>query len=263
MNRFKEIALWVSIIAYISLALAFISEKGNALVCNQVDVRVVDSLNNRFIETKQITNLLLQNGYNLIGRNFNDIDLEKIEAIVNEYPPVEKAEVYKTINGHIAIDIRQRTPIIRIMDSKCVNYYIDNNGFIMRTYGSYTSHVIIANGNIQTTFPITNKTNVLELEKKSKKGKIFADLYRLGSFINDSKFWNAQIQQIYVNGSGDFELIPRVGSHTIIFGDYTDCETKFNNLLSLYKNGFPVVGWNTYQTINLKFKGQIVCTKRL
>jgi cell division protein FtsQ len=245
MKRFKDIALWISIIAYISLALAFMSEKGDALVCNQIEVRVVDSLKNRFVENKQILKLLNQKGINLIGKNFKEIDLKNIETIINEYPPVEKAEVYKTVNGHIAIDI-------------------DNKGFIMRTFGNFTSNVIVANGNINTNFSVTNKTNVLELEKKpGKKNKLFADLYRLGIFINNNKFWSAQIQQIYVNASGDFELIPRIGSHTIIFGDYTDCENKFNNLLSLYKNGFPVVGWNTYHTINLKFKGQIVCTKRL
>jgi cell division protein FtsQ len=133
----------------------------------------------------------------------------------------------------------------------------------MRTSGNFTSHVIIANGNIHTNFPITNKINVLELEKKSGgKNKLFADLYRLGTYITKDKFWNAQIQQIYVNSSGDFELIPRIGSHEIVFGDFTDCDIKFRNLMSLYKNGLPVMGWNTYKTINLKFKGQVVCTKR-
>ena len=65
-----------------------------------------------------------------------------------------------------------------------------------------------------------------------------------------------------MNASGDLELIPRIGSHIIVFGDYSDCEIKFRNLMSLYKNGLPAVGWNKYETINLKFKGQVVCTKR-
>ena len=161
------------------------------------------------------------------------------------------------------IDIRQRSPIIRIIDKNYISYYIDEDGYVMKTNGNYTSHVIIANGNIYTGFPIDNKINVLGLEKKSPaNNKTIANLYRLGKYITDNDFWNAQIQQIYVNESGDFELIPRVGSHIIILGDYSDCETKFENLMSLYKNGLPEKGWNTYETINLKYKGQVICTKR-
>jgi cell division protein FtsQ len=263
MKKFKVIAIWTFIIAYLAIALSFVLEKRNALVCKKIEVHVVDSLRNGFIEDKQIIQLLEHKGIKLIGKNFREIDLNKIENLVNEYPLVKDAEVYKTIDGCIAIDIKQRNPIIRVMDSRNVNYYIDDQGYIMRTSGNYTSHVIIANGNIHTTFPITNRTSVLELEKQADgKNKLFADLYRLGNYITNNKFWNAQIQQIYVDTSGDLELIPRIGSHIIIFGDYTDCETKFRNLMSLYKNGLPVVGWNKYETINLKFKGQVVCTKR-
>jgi len=264
MKRFKEIAIWTIILAYLAVALGFMTEKRQALVCNRIEVRVVDSLKNRFVESKQIIRLLEQKRISLIGKNFKNIDLESIEREVNSYSPVSKAEVYKTVDGCVAIDIWQRRPIVRIMDRQYLNYYIDDMGYIMRTSPSFTSHAIIANGNIDTKFSISNRANVLELESESKgKNKLLADIYRLSKYISEHKFWNAQIQQIYVNASGDIELTPRVGSHIIIFGDYTDCETKFRNLMSLYKNGLPIVGWNKYHTINLKFKGQVVCTKRI
>jgi cell division protein FtsQ len=264
MKRFKEITIWVFIIAYLAVALGFVLEKRERLVCNNIQVRIIDSLKNGFVADKQIMKLLENRGFKLIGKNINEINLEKIETAINEYPPIEKAEVYKTINGKLAIDIRQRNPVIRIMDSKNNNYYIDDNGYIMRTSGNYTSRVIIANGHIPADFPIVNRTNVMKFKKSpGSQNNILADLYQLGNYITKNEFWNAQIQQIYVDASGDFELIPRVGSHVIIFGDYNDCETKFDNLMSLYKNGLPVVGWNTYNTINLKFKGQVVCTKRI
>jgi cell division protein FtsQ len=263
MKKIKDIALWVSILIYLFVALGFVSEKRYALVCNKIAINVTDSLRNDFVERKQIIRLLEKNGINLIGQRFKDINLKKVEQIVNDYPPVYKAEVYKTINGTVNIDIEQRRPIVRVMDSRNLNYYIDEDGYIMRTSQNYTSHVIIVNGNINTNFILSNRVNVLEQEKSSQgKTKLLADIYRLGKYITDDKFWDAQIQQIYVNSSGDFELIPRIGDQNIIFGDYSDCETKFNNLMSLYKNAFPVVGWDKYKTINLKFKGQVVCTKR-
>jgi cell division protein FtsQ len=263
MKRIKDIIIWTLVLAYLVIAISFMVEKRDALVCSKVEVRVKDSLKNEFVEEKYILNYLERKGIKLIGKNFKDINLESIESIINEYPPVGTSEVYKTVDGTLMIDIKQRNPIIRIIDKNYLSYYIDENGFVMRTNGNYTSHVIIANGNIHTDFPVDNKINVVNLEEKTPAAyKTIANLYRLGKYITENKLWNAQIQQIYVNASGDFELIPRVGSHIIIFGDYSDCETKFANLMSLYKNGLPAKGWNTYETINLKYKGQVICTKR-
>jgi cell division protein FtsQ len=259
LKRIRYIIIWTLVIAYVIVAFGFMAEKQNALVCNHVEVYLTDSLKNRFIEKETILNLLERRGIKLIGRNFNGINLEKVESIINDYPSIQKAEAYKTANGSIVIELKQRNPIIRIIDKRNITFYIDENGYIMRTSGNYTSHVIIANGNIHVNFPVTNATNVKKLQKQFK---IFTDLYNLSLYIAKNKFWNAQIQQIYVNAQGDIELIPQVGSHVVVFGDYSDCETKFSNLMSLYKNGLPTKGWNTYETINLKYKGQVICTKR-
>jgi cell division protein FtsQ len=59
----------------------------------------------------------------------------------------------------------------------------------------------------------------------------------------------------------DLELIPRVGNHTIILGNVSDLQEKFNKLMIFYKEAMPKVGWNKYKTLNLKYKNQIVCKK--
>ena len=38
-------------------------------------------------------------------------------------------------------------------------------------------------------------------------------------------------------------------------------EIKFKKLELFYKNILPTKGWNYYESVNLKFKNQIVCTK--
>lgn len=263
MKKVKYIILWSFIVIYITVTLGFIAERQQRLVCNAVEVHVVDSLRNAFVLKKSIMNLLQQKGINLIGKNFKQINLENLEILINSYPPVDKADVYKTSDGRIVIDIHQRNPILRIIDMSNDSYYLDEKGFLMKLSGNYASNVIIANGNIHTGVPINNSVNVLALEEKAHgKRVVLAELYKVAKFITNDKFWNAQIEQIFVNASGDFELIPRVGAHVIIFGDDNDCEEKFSNLMSFYKNGLPAAGWNTYATINLKYKGQVICTKR-
>jgi cell division protein FtsQ len=263
MKKVRNIIAWSLLCFYLVFALGFVADKKQHLVCNQVEVDIIDSIQNSFICVNNIKAILQRKGINLIGKNFNEINLKELEALVNSYTPIEKASVYKTISGKVVFEVKQRNPILRIMDVNNNSYYVDDKGYVMGLSGNYTSRVIIANGYIRSAMPDNGKLSVLDVEKYSKGKKyMLADLFKLARFIADDDFWNAQIQQIFVNESGDFELIPRVGSQVILFGDYTDCESKFSNLMSFYKNGLPAVGWNKYETINLKYRGQVICTKR-
>lgn len=263
MKKVKHIVLWSLVVIYVAATVSFVADRQSRLVCGQIEVRIVDSLQNGFVSEKNILALLEKRGVGLIGKNFKLINLQAVESVIENYPPVEKADIFKTVSGKLMIEIKQRNPILRVIDANNESYYIDDKGFIMKLNGNYTSRVIIANGYIKSNFQLSKKTNVLDLGKKAGgKRVIMAELYKLAQFITDHKFWNAQVQQIFVNASGDFELIPRVGSHIILFGDGQDCENKFDNLMSLYQNGLPATGWNKYETINLKYKGQVICTKR-
>jgi cell division protein FtsQ len=133
----------------------------------------------------------------------------------------------------------------------------------MPTSDKYSAPVPIVNGNI------FNKeaeqkigSGVVEKADTAYYPSIVEKVFRMADFIRKSDFWNAQVEQIYVNANGEIEIIPRVGNHLIIFGDINDMEEKFDKLFLFYKEGLSKTGWNQYKTINLTFKGQIVCTKK-
>lgn len=263
MNRIRNILLWSVLCIYLIIGFSFILRRQYAVVCSSIVINIQDSTRSRFVSKENIEKIIQLKLPKLIGKNLQDINLQEVIAAVKTYPPVAGSDAYKTADGKLVIDIMQRIPLLRIIDKNNDSYYIDQDGFVMRLSGNYTSHVIVANGNIRSDFPINGTTNVLDLEKKTQgKRVIQADLYKLAKYVNNNRFWDAQIQQIFVNFCGEFELIPRVGSNVIIFGDLSNCETKFQNLLGLYRHGFPAVGWNKYDTINLKYKGQVICTKR-
>ncbi len=46
----------------------------------------------------------------------------------------------------------------------------------------------------------------------SIKNSILKDIYYLVNYINDDKFWSAQIDQIYVDRNDEIDLIPRAGT---------------------------------------------------
>jgi cell division protein FtsQ len=91
---------------------------------------------------------------------------------------------------------------------------------------------------------------------------ILRDIYHMVNHIRKDDFWSAQIDQIYVDGNNEIDLIPRVGNHIIKIGTPEDFTEKLTNLQTFYRKVMPEVGWDRYSVINLKYKGQIVCKKR-
>ena len=87
-------------------------------------------------------------------------------------------------------------------------------------------------------------------------------MYKFALFLQDDDFWNSQIEQIYVHPNGEVDLIPRVGNHRIALGSLADFGSKLDKLKLFYEKAIPKVGWEKYSVINLKYKNQIVCTKR-
>jgi cell division protein FtsQ len=71
------------------------------------------------------------------------------------------------------------------------------------------------------------------------------------------------VHQINVTNEKELELYLAVGNHKIIFGDANDIEEKFKKLKIFYTEGLNKTdGWNKYSVINVKYKNQVVCTKK-
>lgn len=107
-----------------------------------------------------------------------------------------------------------------------------------------------------------------EYRKQKKIEKRYEDFLKLINFvewIEDDAFWQAEIVQIVAEttsgGDLELELVPRSGKFTILFGSIDNVERKFEKLLHFYKEGLNNRGWDSYSTINVKYDGQVVCSK--
>ena len=65
-----------------------------------------------------------------------------------------------------------------------------------------------------------------------------------------------------IDGPNDLIIIPRIQGHVINFGDSTRLDEKRTAILAAYRSVLPAKGWNTYDTISVKFKSQIVASRR-
>ncbi len=263
MQKIKKIATWSISLLLLVLTFSFTESMYFKHTCKAIEVVLTDSADNYFIQKQDIINLVSPSG-KTDGYVLHQLNIAELEHKIEKYPSVKNVDVYKTIDGKLRIELEQRKPLIRVITSKGQNYYIDTEGAIMPLSEKYSSRVLVVNGNIRLNFKLENSFNILEQKDVNQKHKlkILVDLFELANFIARNQFWNAQIEQIYVNKQNELELIPRVGSHIIFFGDASNYEIKFRNLSALYEKGLSRIGWNKYKYINLKYINQVVCTKK-
>ena len=257
--------MWVALSAGLVVSMAFVNKEHNSLLCKSLDIKINQDDDLFFLDKDDIEQFIKNRGDSIKGQPKSTINIPKIENALNQHEDIAKAFVYMTIDNEMKVEVKQRKPIIRIINLKDENYYLDDDGKMMPLSDKYTSNVLVANGNISESFGQNYFRSVANIAKDStlRAQSVLDELYAMATYINKDEFWKAQIQQIYINNDKEMELIPLVGNHKIIFGDTSKMEEKFNKLLTFYKQGLSYTGdWNKYSIINLKFKNQIVCTKK-
>lgn len=266
MRKILYISMWFTLVIGLGVLLGFVSKAEDQHPCTAVDVRVEQDGENFFVNAEDVKNTLLNNGDTLIGKPAAKISVYAIEHQLNSHSAISNAEVSLGINGALHINVKQRRPIARVFTASGESYYIDEEGLLMPLSDKFTSNVPVFTGLISEPYASMYKYNINDIIKsvELKNKTILDEIFVLAQFIVADPFWNAQIPQIAVVEGGEFTLIPRVGEHKILLGPIDDFEEKFNKLKTFYKEGLNYTGgWNAYSIINLKFKNQIVCTKKV
>lgn len=261
-KRVLNISLWVICSVGFLVILGFVNHAQDNLVCTDILIDVDRSNGNYFVEEEDINAMVYHEIDTVLGRPISDIKTEHLEYKISNHPSVSKAEIYKTINGKLMIEVKQRTPIVRIFNQMGESFYIDSTGRIMPPSPNYTSRVLIANGFIHDSFVDVYRENARNVSDTLENRSCVDEIFTFAEFIRKDRFWNAQIEQLYVNKDFEIELIPRVGNHRIVFGDALSIQEKFDKLKVFYFKGLNKTGWNEYSIINLKYANQVVCTKR-
>jgi cell division protein FtsQ len=260
MNIVKKSAIWIITLTYLIVVFGFVDNRFENQLCNRIKISVRDSINTRFLSDNDIRKIIEKEGIKYLGLPLNTIDLTSIENAVRNNQLVKECKAFTGVNGTLHVEILQRQPLVRVIEASGRGYYIDRQGNILNLSSRYTPHILVVNGRFNTAIKIGEPANVLDLVD-SKSNSLLKDIYELATFIENNELWHAQIVQVYVNKSYEFELIPRVGPHVILLGTLTDYQGKFDKLELFYKEGLNRIGWNQYVKINLKYKDQIVCSK--
>lgn len=243
----------LAITALVLFVIVAAVRKDSQSVCSGLLVHVDYADGNYFIDEKDIKSFMNSHAFNPVGKKFNEIDLHSLEKSLNNFPYVQDAEVYSNQNGELVVQIEQKAPIVRVINNYGVNYYLDKNLKPIPLSTKFTARVPVLTGYLPGIESINNKNNQ----------KLRKDIQSLVDFLDEHFLWKALMDNVYISKNGNFECYTKLGNQNIVLGDVSeDLDEKFGKLLILYKEAFPVIGWDKYKTINLEFKDQVVCIKK-
>jgi len=215
---------------------------------NPIKEIVVNS-ENKFLNRYQIESLITEKmDKDSIIRNVNII-----EKNILANPFVKEIKLYQDLSNKLIVDLVQYQPIARLVSENKKDFYIDLHGNIFPTSTKFSERVLLIHTADNINFDLKN-INSTDYGKK---------IFTMINYIINDIFLSKIISEIDINYNKNIIIYPQVSKQKIIFGYPEQIDVKFDKLMLFYKKILPAKGWNTYKTVNLKFKNQIICDKKV
>ena len=220
-------------------------------VLERVEVHINSGKKYHFIEEKQILNEAINNrNIDIMHTPIRKLDMEAMEHVLKTDPWVADAMLYVDAKRVMHISVTQRIPIARLFAQDGSSYYMDNTLSVMPLSPDFIYYTSVI-------------TNVPPLKDDSAARSVKKQIAMLTRAIQADTFWNAQVSQIIVDSDMTFELMPVLGQQRIIFGDTSRMKEKFNDLFAFYKNVLNRIGWDKYEMLDVRFRGQVIASPAL
>lgn len=239
---------WVLLGASIVLLLLASTRVQQTNTCTAVEVRINSAATVLHFSKQDILRKISGNHPELlVGAQVRTFDLRQLEQLLERDLWVRNAELYFDHNQVLHVHVEERRPVARVFTELGTTFYLDDMGMQL-PISQQAAHVPVF-----TSFPFVNKKKVDSL--------LLAQVRDMGLFLMTHDFWQAQIEQVQMNGT-EMELVPKLGMHTILFGTATDVEKKFKRLELFYNRVLRKVGWNFYSVVDLRFDKQLIAIRR-
>ncbi|HKL02507.1 MAG TPA: hypothetical protein VJ911_02480 [Cryomorphaceae bacterium] len=259
MNKVLKIILIITAVASTAALLGFVSAMHSGATCNDVIVRYSQKNDVSLVTETDVLHSLSAVHKDIEGHLLHELDGREMERSVRSNPYIASARVYKTINRNLVVELRERLPFIRLIDRHGNSALLDRDGFLMPVHKTVPLRLPIVSGNFSIeTGQLAESYHALDTIADSA----LAEIYSYAQEISRDEFWKVQFQYTEYSDTGDFIAYPQVGSHRIVIGEIEKMRTKLERLKIFYDQGLNSSNWNKYSSINIKYKDQIVCTKK-
>lgn len=217
--------------------------KSHSEVCNAVDVIVLNDDSTAFVTPQGVLSDLKGQGVKIVGKRMSEINASDIEEALLHSPYLENADVVKCQDGRLLITVSQLLPVLRVFDGEN-SYYVNRMGKRMQATANYHCDAPVVRGHFTHQYPVTR-------------------LLPLVDYVEQDSLLRSLVTMYSVQDTNNIIIVPAMSGHVINIGNASGFENKFAKLKLFYKEVMPKRGWNTYDTISVKWNHQIVATRRV
>ena len=243
------LALFLCITA---LVLSQARERRRLMTCKNVEIIFKDTLN--FVSEDDVRGYLKRDCPVFIGQRVDSIRLYEIENALDSRSAILSTQAW-TSDSTLHISIVQREPVAR-METADHAFYIDDRGYIFPVQGDCGKTFPLIQGKLPLHEPVGYKGL-----PSTEEGRQWVEkMLDLISYMKKSK-WAVRIARMTVQEDGDIVMIPVEGREHFIFGRPENAPEKFARMQEYLKRIKPSVEDDYYATVNIKYKGQIICRK--
>lgn len=255
MKKILKYVFFGLVVAGFCTGMVFLSRdvrEGRAsLLCREMEVTFLDSLG--FVSKEDVRSYLQKEYGAYIGQVLDSVRLGRIEEIIESESAVSDCEAWVTDDGLLHISIKQRKPAVRFLNGD-KGFYVDDGGYVFPLHPDYTADVPTVEG----AAPVAVEEGFRGVIPPGKGREWIERIIRLTAYMQDTGEWKKTYDRIAVSEEGDVVLLPVRGDERFIFGQPDLIEDKFSRIHKYYSHIKAAKG-GIYGTVNVKYKGQIIC----
>ena len=261
-KAFLRIAAMVLVAFGVLAGLGFVERGGGKTPVRDIAVEVKGASGVHFLDKDMLLKQVVGGTGPVIGTPIAQLDEAGIEHRLRAIPCIADVEVYHGLDGIVHVNATQRELVLRVINADGSGFYIDKNGFTMPLSTEFTARVPVFTGQLNEPYFNSAPVDVKTLRDSSGTVDRSKAMYRLSQVLGKDPLWSALFQQVVVDADGGFELIPSVGMVRVRIGNGEQAKERLEKLREYYAQGIPQADWRRYSAIDLRFKDQVVCTKR-
>lgn len=244
----KSVVKWLLLLvllAYVSVMVVWAGAEANRHVCTGIVVEVdasrgiADSVAARGLRSE-----LDKYPAKIVGAPLNTINTLKIERFLSKFNNFETVECILSPAGVLRVKGVPLIPEARVFEPDGVSYYINKDGKRIDANAKFFVDVPIIQGRFSKKFPPVALLPVVR-------------------FVNSDPKLKLLVASVKADDPDNILLVPKLSGHVINMGDTTLLPEKRQGILTAYMNILPRKGWHEYDTISVKFRNQVICSRRL
>lgn len=243
--KVKTIMKWVVLVllfGYLGWVTVWAHNEASRHVCKSIAVNVEAPAPIDTIVRNGVIDELQKYPGKIYGIPIDQIDARSIEKFLGRQNSFESVNCVVTASGELQVHVVPMIPVMRVFAGN-KSFYINKDGKHIQSNAEFFSDVTVVSGNFKHGFqPI----HVLPLVR----------------FVQSDPMMQEITSMIVAQDKYNLLIVPKITGHVVNFGDTTRLAEKRDALKLFYRSVMPHKGWEQYDTISVKFRGQVVATRR-